>query len=180
MRVTDSYATSVPRPSPPRRGERAFAEDVDARLGTFVKQAEQALVAAKSEALRPFGLTVAQYAAMMALYYSPGQSSAQLARGSAVTPQTMATILSRLESKTLIARTQSKAHRRVLVNELTLAGEKLLLRADERARAVEERLANALTGEEHAAARAVLRRVTEVLRENLEESAPAGESLAAQ
>jgi len=36
-------------------------EDVHARLGTYVKQAEQALMAAKSEALRPFDLTVAQY-----------------------------------------------------------------------------------------------------------------------
>lgn len=139
-------------------------EDVHARLGTYVKQAEQALMAAKSEALRPFDLTVAQYAAMLVLYYSPGQSSAQLARNAAVTPQTMTTILARLEGKKLIKRTPSKVHRKVLVTELTQAGEALLLRADECARAVEERLAGAFTAEEHAAARDLLSRIAAVLR----------------
>ena len=139
-------------------------EDVHARLGTYVKQAEQALMAAKSEALRPFDLTVAQYAAMLVLYYSPGQSSAQLARNAAVTPQTMTTILARLEGKKLIERTPSKVHRKVLVTELTQAGEALLLRADECARAVEERLAGAFTAEEHAAARDLLSRIAAVLR----------------
>lgn len=139
-------------------------EDVHARLGTYVKQAEQALMAAKSEALRPFDLTVAQYAAMLVLYYSPGQSSAQLARNAAVTPQTMTTILARLEGKKLIERTPSKVHRKVLVTELTQTGEALLLRADECARAVEERLAGAFTAEEHAAARDLLSRIAAVLR----------------
>lgn len=137
---------------------------MDARLGNYVKQAEQALIAAKSDALRPFDLTVAQYAAMMALYYSPGQSSAQLARVAAVTPQTMATTLNKLENKNLIKRTTSKTHRKVLVTELTPAGEALVLRADEHARAIEERLAEAFTADEHAAARNLLRRFTSVLR----------------
>lgn len=144
---------------------------MDARLGNYVKQAEQALIAAKSDVLRPFGLTVAQYAAMMALYYSPGQSSAQLARVAAVTPQTMTTILAKLENKKLIKRTTSKTHRKVLVTELTPAGEALLLRADEHARAVEERLADAFTAEEHAAARDLLRRIAGVLRGETTEAA---------
>ena len=50
-----------------------------ARLGLHIKLAEQALIAAKTEALKPFGLPVAQYAVLAALYYHPGQSSAQLA-----------------------------------------------------------------------------------------------------
>lgn len=146
---------------------------MDARLGNYVKQAEQALIAAKSDALRPFDLTVAQYAAMMALYYSPGQSSAQLARIAAVTPQTMATILAKLENKKLIKRTTSRAHRKVLVTELTAAGEALVLRTDEYARAIEERLADAFTAEEHATARDLLRRITGVLRGGPPGAAPA-------
>lgn len=163
----------MPRPCPPRRGEAAFSEDVDARLGNYVKQAEQALIAAKSNALRPFDLTVAQYAAMMALYYSPGQSSAQLSRVAAVTPQTMTTILSRLEHKRLIERSPSKVHRKVLITELTPAGEALLLRADEHARAVEERLADALTAEEHVQARYLLRRIAAALRSEVIDSTAA-------
>ena len=76
---------------PPRRGRRELVEDTGVRLGLHIKSAEQAMMAAKTEALRRFGLTVAQYAAMLSLYYVPEQSSAQLARAAAVTPQTMAT-----------------------------------------------------------------------------------------
>ncbi|MFC2285687.1 MAG: MarR family winged helix-turn-helix transcriptional regulator [Corynebacterium matruchotii] len=60
------------------------------------------MMAAKTEALRGFGLTVAQYAAMLSLYYVPEQSSAQLARAAAVTPQTMATVIAKLEQKRLV------------------------------------------------------------------------------
>ena len=71
---------------PPRRGRRELNEDTGVRLGLHIKSAEQAMMAAKTEALRSFGLTVAQYAAMLSLYYVPEQSSAQLARAAAVTP----------------------------------------------------------------------------------------------
>ena len=49
----------------PRRGRRELAEDTGVRLGLHIKSAEQAMMAAKTEALRSFGLTVAQYAAML-------------------------------------------------------------------------------------------------------------------
>lgn len=45
---------------PPRRGRRELAEDTGLRLGLHIKAAEQAMMAAKTEALRSFGLTVAQ------------------------------------------------------------------------------------------------------------------------
>ena len=59
------------------------------------------MMVAKSKALREYDLSVAQYAAMLSLYYAPGQSAAQLARAAAVPPQTMATVLARLEAKKL-------------------------------------------------------------------------------
>ena len=59
---------------PPRRGRREFVEDTGMRLGLHIKAAEQAMMAAKTEALRSFGITVAQYAAMLSLYYVPEQS----------------------------------------------------------------------------------------------------------
>ena len=87
---------------PPRRGRRELVEDTGVRLGLHIKSAEQAMMAAKTEALRRFGLTVAQYAAMLSLYYVPEQSSAQLARAAAVTPQTMATVIAKLDPRILI------------------------------------------------------------------------------
>ena len=121
---------------PPRRGRRELAEDTGVRLGLHIKSAEQAMMAAKTEALRSFGLTVAQYAAMLSLYYVPEQSSAQLARAAAVTPQTMATVIAKLEQKRLVARRPSSDHAKVLIASLTPEGEALVLRADEAARGI--------------------------------------------
>ena len=155
--------------SPPRRGRAAFAQDLDARLGTYVKVAEQAILAEKSRVLRADDLSVAQYATMMALYYVPGQSAAQLARTALVTPQTMANVLSKLESKRLIDRVPSEVHSRVNVITLTAAGEALVLRADENARDVEQRIRDAFTQDERAQLRDLLRRIAVVLRGDAEE-----------
>ena len=124
---------------PPRRGRRELNEDTGVRLGLHIKSAEQAMMAAKTEALRSFGLTVAQYAAMLSLYYVPEQSSAQLARAAAVTPQTMATVIAKLEQKRLVTRHPSSDHAKVLIASLTSEGEALLLRADKVARRIEQR-----------------------------------------
>ena len=89
----------------PWRGRCELAEDTRVRLGLHIKAAEQAIMAAEADALRGLDLTVAQYVAMLSLYYVPEQSSAQLARAAAVTPQTMATVVAKLEQKRLITRT---------------------------------------------------------------------------
>jgi DNA-binding MarR family transcriptional regulator len=164
MPATTKSDWSNPKLSPPRRGEAAFAQDLDARLGTYVKMAEQAIIAEKSRALRDYDLSVAQYATLMALYYVPGQSAAQLARAAAVTPQTMANVLSKLEDKRLIDRVPSDVHSRVYVITLTAAGEALVLRADEDARGVEQRIRDEFASDERAQLRDLLRRVAIVLR----------------
>lgn len=129
----------------PRHGELEFEQDMGLRVGSHIKQAEQAMMTTKAEQLRPLGLTVAQYAVLMSLHYVPGQSSAQLARVAAVTPQTMGTILDRLAERGLVERRQSKLHRKVLEVSLTAQGEALVLQADEVARTVEERLGRAFS-----------------------------------
>ena len=152
---------------PPRRGRRELAEDTRVRLGLHIKAAEQAMMAAKTEALRSFGITVAQYAAMLSLYYVPEQSSAQLARAAAVTPQTMATVIAKLEQKRLVTRHPSSDHAKVLIASLTPEGETLLLRADEAARGIEQRMAEAFTIKECEQLTEMLARVTAVLRGDL-------------
>ena len=118
---------------------------------------------AKSKALREYDLSVAQYAAMLSLYYAPGQSAAQLARAAAVTPQTMATVLARLEAKKLITRVPSEIHSRVNVVTLTPAGEELGQKADEKARAVEDLMSSEFTPQEQEQLRDLLGRLVEVL-----------------
>ena len=151
----------------PRRGRRELAEDTRVRLGLHIKAAEQAMMAVKTEALRSFGITVAQYAAMLSLYYVPEQSSAQLARAAAVTPQTMATVIAKLEQKRLVTRHPSSDHAKVLIASLTPEGETLLLRADEAARGIEQRMAEAFTIKEREQLTEMLARVTAVLRGDL-------------
>ena len=152
---------------PPRRGRRELNEDIGVRLGLHIKSAEQAMMAAKTEALRSFGLTVAQYAAMLSLYYVPEQSSAQLARAAAVTPQTMATVIAKLEQKRLVTRHPSSDHAKVLIASLTSEGEALLLRADKVARRIEQRMAEAFTAKERQQLTEMLGRVTTLLRDDL-------------
>lgn len=164
--VTDMPEVAT-RPLPAlRRGELEYRADLAARLGSHIKTAEQALVAAKSEALRASGLTVAQYAVMVALHYVPGQSAAQLARTAAVTPQTMTQILTTLERKKFITRAVSRVHGRVLTTTLTRAGTTLVREADVQARAVEERLAGSFTAHEYETLRELLARAADTLRDD--------------
>ena len=152
---------------PPRRGRRELAEDTRVRLGLHIKAAEQAMMAAKTEALRSFGVTVAQYATMLSLYYVPEQSSAQLARAAAVTPQTMATVIAKLEQKRLVTRHPSSDHAKVLIASLTPEGEVLVLRADEAARRIEQCMAEAFSAKEREQLTEMLERVTALLRGSL-------------
>ena len=152
---------------PPRRGRRELVEDTEVRLGLHIKSAEQAMMAAKTEALRSFGLTVAQYAAMLSLYYVPEQSSAQLARAAAVTPQTMATVIAKLEQKRLVTRHPSSDHAKVLIASLTPEGEVLVLRADEAARRIEQCMAEVFSAKEREQLTEMLERVTALLRGSL-------------
>ncbi|MGO4452993.1 MarR family winged helix-turn-helix transcriptional regulator [Arthrobacter sp. RAF14] len=158
-------ASGQPRLSAPRRGQAAFEEDLDSRLGTYLKLAEQTLMAEKARALRDFDLSVAQYATLMALYYVPEQSAAMLARTAAVTPQTMATVLSKLEAKRLVDRVHSEIHSKVLLVSLTPSGEALVLRADASARAVEQRLRDAFTESEVAVWKELLLRAASAVRD---------------
>ena len=133
------------------------------RLGGDIKHAENALMQAKLQAVRPAKLTVAQYATLLVLSGNPGGSAAELARKCRVTPQTMTTILRNLAAAGLIARVPHDVHRNVLETRLTEAGRRTFELADERASAVERRLADEFTGEERATLRALLARAVTAL-----------------
>jgi DNA-binding MarR family transcriptional regulator len=142
--------------------EERIIEGLESRLGTFLKRSEQALMAEKSRVLKPFGLSVPQYAALLAL--SQAQlSGAQLARICYVTPQSMASLLSTLESKRLIERTPSDVHSQVLVARLTRAGHNTFRKANEAALAVEARLSAAFDADEEKQLRELLQRAITTL-----------------
>ncbi|MCZ7432138.1 MarR family winged helix-turn-helix transcriptional regulator [Streptomyces sp. WMMC1477] len=121
---------------------------VTERLGHHVKRVEQELIALKQAALKPAGLTVAQYTVLVVLAQNPGASAAALARLCLVTPQTVATILTNLEGKGLVVRTPHPYHRNATETRLTEAGEETLATADAAAVRIERRLGDAFTAEE--------------------------------
>ena len=136
---------------------------VSIRIGHFVKRAEQALMARKSQALRSLDLTVPQYNALLVLSDNPGLSGAQLARRCFVTPQSMATLLANLEAKELVVRRVSAVHAQVMQAQLTRHGRALLRKADRLAVAVESQLSEAFSSDEREQLMVLLERATRVL-----------------
>jgi DNA-binding MarR family transcriptional regulator len=110
-----------------------------------VKQVELAVKARLDELVKPVGITTMQYAALTVLRRRDGLSSAQLARNSFVTPQSMADTVTALERHGLIVRRRDPDNRRVLLLSLTDAGRSLLAGLDAEVEALEDRMADRLT-----------------------------------
>ncbi|MFG2233735.1 MarR family winged helix-turn-helix transcriptional regulator [Streptomyces sp. NPDC048723] len=121
---------------------------VEERIGSHLKRAEQALLAAKNAAVKSAAVTVPQYAALLWLSEKPGISAAGLARLCGVTPPTMNTVLKNLQERGLIERTPHELHGNVLETRLTDEGRAAMEVADAGAVAVERSLAQEFTGEE--------------------------------
>src|SRR5258708_40252865 len=81
----------------------------------LVKQVELAVRARLDDIFRPIGLTALQYTALTVLERHPDLSSAQLARNSFVTAQSMADMITTLEGRELIERHRDRVDRRRLV-----------------------------------------------------------------
>ncbi|WP_280217894.1 MarR family winged helix-turn-helix transcriptional regulator [Nocardia neocaledoniensis] len=135
------------------------------RLGTFLKRAEQAMIAAKTAALKPAGLTVPQFSALMYLAENPGISAAALARLAGVTPPTMNTVLTNLQERGLVERSPHEWHKNVLETRLTERGKELTAAADARAIAVERAVGDRFTADEFATLTALLARTAQAFEE---------------
>ncbi|MBF6203517.1 MarR family transcriptional regulator [Nocardia asteroides] len=133
------------------------------RIGSYLKRAEQSLNAAKNAALKPAGVTVPQYAALLYLAENPGISAAALARLCGVTPPSMNTVLSNLQDRGLIERTPHPWHKNVLETTLTEQGTALMREADARAIRVERALAEEFTAAERATLQDLLTRCADRL-----------------
>lgn len=121
-----------PRPatSPAPRG-------VEPTLLYVIKQLELAVRARLDDILRPEGMTALQYTALTVLERHPDLTSAQLARNSFVTNQSMADMVTVLEARGLIERHRDPADRRRLVIALTAAGRRLLRKYRDKVAAIE-------------------------------------------
>jgi DNA-binding MarR family transcriptional regulator len=142
------------------RQKRARA---DPTLLYVIKQVELAARSQLDEIFRPIGMTALQYTALTVLERHPDLSSAQLARNSFVTAQTVADLVRTLEERGLVERHRDAADRRRLVLALTGDGRALLGRYRGKVAALEERMLHSLTAEQAAE----LRRGLNICRVNL-------------
>ncbi|MEU3272256.1 MarR family transcriptional regulator [Saccharomonospora sp. NPDC006951] len=101
------------------------------RTAYLVKRLELAVKGHIDIAVRPHGLTATQYTALTSLRNDPGQSSAQLARRSFVSAQTMQELITSLDRRGLVTRTPAPDNRRVLHVSLTEDGEAVLAKLDD-------------------------------------------------
>jgi DNA-binding MarR family transcriptional regulator len=123
---------------------------VEQRLGHKVKSLEQELSGAKDAVLRPMGVTVPQYTALLVISDEPGISGAELARRCLVTPQTMTTVLGNLTLKGFIERRSVPGQGRAMETTITASGKRMLAKADKEVLAVEAQLAKALPAKDQA------------------------------
>jgi DNA-binding MarR family transcriptional regulator len=121
------------------------------------KQVELAVRARLDEIVRPAGLTATQYTALSVLERHVDMSSAELARLSFVTAQSMADMITALEGRALIERHRDRADRRRLVVALTAGGQALLDRYRGEVAALAETMIAGLSGQEIASFRSILR-----------------------
>jgi DNA-binding MarR family transcriptional regulator len=124
----------------------------------LVKRAEQAMIRAKSAALKLVGLTPAQYVALVELDQQPGITAATLARACLVTPQAMMILLKTMEQQGLIARSSHPRHPNVLELHMTDVGRESLQAARERVDPLEQRVLDAFSAKDLAAFRELLSR----------------------
>ena len=93
-----------------------------AHLPWELKRAERAMARLLDVKLRGTGLTKSQFGVIQALEHMDKASSAELARTVFVTPQAMVGLVTALEQKGYIERTQSEASARIIEARLTQAG----------------------------------------------------------
>lgn len=115
------------------------------RLLYLLKQVELAVRSHLDDLFRPIGLTALQYTALTVLERHLDLSSAQLARNSFVTAQSMADMITALEGRGLIERRRDQADRRRLVVALTADGRELLDRYRDQVSALEAQMLAGLT-----------------------------------
>jgi DNA-binding MarR family transcriptional regulator len=121
---------------------------VEGHSSYLLRQAWYALNGAMEMALRPHGLTTAQYGVLSVLAREPGASGADLARACHTTPQAMNGVLATLERSSLIERRPHPTHGRILQVTLTSEGQRRLEAAHPAVQALRRVIERDLTSDE--------------------------------
>jgi DNA-binding MarR family transcriptional regulator len=149
--------------------------DSDPQIGMSLRRAEQALLSTKNAALKPIGLTLAQYVALARLEEQPGITGATLARACLVTPQAMMVVLKALEEQGLISRDAHPRHPNVLELRITDAGREALHAGRREIEPLERRVTDSFSSTELETLSALLNRLIAVV-ESTPAVSPPGEA----
>lgn len=114
--------------------------DTEQAVGYLVKRVQQSLRRQCDAALRPSGVSMAQYAAMRALADHPEASASELARLCFVTRQSLQDLLAGLRSAGFVRDAKVPPRGRARSLELTPTGTKRLTAAHTAVMAVESRM----------------------------------------
>lgn len=126
------------------------------RLTYFVKAAELTQKAATAPVLERYGLSYAQLSMLLSVVYTPGASSAALARMHGITAQSAGEVIGALVGRGLMERKAHPSHRRILTIELTQAGHAMVEEAQTMLDAIDARLTQGLSQKDLLIARQVL------------------------
>lgn len=116
----------------------AVEEPVESSLLYLLKQVELAVRGRVDAAAAELGLTMPKFVAMSVLARHPGMTAADLARRSFVRPQSMAAVVTSLESLGFISRSQDPADRRNHRLTLTTEGSRLVVELSHLVHEIEE------------------------------------------
>jgi DNA-binding MarR family transcriptional regulator len=142
------------------------SEVTEEAVGYLVKRVQQSLRRRCDTALRPTGLSMAQYAVLRALADHPDASASELSRLCFVTRQSLQDLLSTLRSAGFVKESNRPPRGRARSLELTAAGSRRLAAAHTAVMSVELRMTEGVS----AAARRQLVSALSRCAENLEAS----------
>ncbi|MCP1413867.1 MarR family winged helix-turn-helix transcriptional regulator [Paenarthrobacter sp. A20] len=129
-----------------------------------LRRAELAVQNLKDRELRALGMAAAHYTLLVSVHAEPGLAGATLARRLNVTPQAIASLVTRLEGRGLIERRTHPRHPQVQELHLTTAGQGALEQADQVIAVIEQRVVDSLGAAGSDQLRSALDRLTASIR----------------
>ncbi|WP_105971155.1 MarR family winged helix-turn-helix transcriptional regulator [Streptomyces geranii] len=135
------------------------------RVTWALRRAELGVQALKEQRLRPLGLAASHYTLLISVHSEPGLAGAELARRLNVTPQAVASLVSRLEGRGQLERREHPRHRHVQELHLTDAGREVLRAADHVIADIERLIIDDLGSDDTTRLKALLAQVTKAVRD---------------
>ena len=115
------------------------------RVAYVIGRLHRAMRHELDEAVHPFGVTTPQYATLVELVTHAGQTNAQLARRTFMTPQSMSEVIKALDGKGLVTRAADESHGRLIRITLTEEGARILSACEEAVDEVENQMLRELS-----------------------------------